>query len=184
MTQNDLYTVQPTFENEIVLLRPITDEDIPALLRCYSDVHAVPLFNSDNCNGDDFHYTTPEQMEKAVAFWRQSYLDRAFIRWAAVDQSLTEVVGTVEMFHRIADDADNHVGLLRVDLQSRFETRAFIHALLSLCLRHFFEGFEVERIITKAPPQARERITALEAAGFVPMSRTLGSYPFYYERIR
>ena len=37
-------------------------EDCDDLLEVYSDEAAVPLFNNDNCKGDDFHYKTKERM--------------------------------------------------------------------------------------------------------------------------
>ena len=182
MSQDAVYSAQPTYENELVLLRPLTQADAPALLRCYADPHAVPLFNSDNCHGDDFHYTTLARMQQALAFWAQSYQERQFVRWAVLDASLGEVVGTVEMFHRRAPDADDHAGVLRIDLQSARETRAFLHGVASLCVAHFYEAFEVNRILTKAVPRATERRAALEAAGFHPAPRGLAGYPFYFER--
>lgn len=183
---NELGTYQnpPVWENELILLRPVTLEDAQALLHCYGDVHAVPYFNSDQCNGDDFYYATVERMADAITFWEQSRERQEFVRWAVVDQSFGEVVGTVEMFHRRAPDAYDHAGILRVDVQSRMETRAFLHALLSLCLRHFYDAFEVERILTKAPPYAAERIIALTATGFVPLTDNMNGNPFYYERTR
>ncbi|MDD3212867.1 MAG: GNAT family protein [Eubacteriales bacterium] len=180
----DVYVRQPTYENELTLLRPVEAEDARALLQCYSDPHAVPFFNVDNCNGDDFYYTTVERMAEAIAFWNQSYRERVFVRWAVVDQAFGEAVGTVEMFHRIAEDEHNHVGLLRLDLQSRFETRAYIYTLLGLCLRHFYDDFSVERILTKAPPRAVERRAALTAAGFTPLEHGPLGLPDYFERKR
>lgn len=179
-----VYENPPRLENELVLLRPVTAEDAPALLSCYGDAHAVPYFNSDHCNGDDFHYTTAERVAAAIAFWEQSRARHEFVRWSVADQSLGEVVGTVEMFHRRAPDEHDHAGVLRVDVQSRLETRAFLYAVFSLCLRHFYDAFEVERILTKAPPFATERIFALEAAGFTPLTGNMNGNPFYYERTR
>jgi ribosomal-protein-alanine N-acetyltransferase len=178
----DVYAEQPSYENELVLLRPITSADVPALLNCYADPYAAPFFNADNCNGDDFRYRTPERMAEAIAFWERSYRNHEFVRWAVEDQSTKEVAGTVEMFHRLADDEWNHMGVLRIDLWSRYETRAFVYALTSLCLRHFYDAFEVETILTKAVPQAAERVAALTAAGFAPLDVGMCGYPHYYER--
>lgn len=50
----DVYEFCPEFENDKFLLRLISEEDTNDLLRVYSDVKAVPFFNGDNCNGDDF----------------------------------------------------------------------------------------------------------------------------------
>ena len=184
ISEAEVYENRPCLENELVMLRPVTREDAAALLRCYGDTHAVPYFNSDHCNGDDFHYTTVERMAEAITFWEESRARREFVRWSIVDQSLGEVVGTVEMFHRRAPNDDDPAGVLRVDVQSRMETRAFLHAVISLCLRHFYDAFQVRRILTKAPPFATERIIALEAMGFSPRADDTNGKPFYYERTR
>ena len=76
----------PVYENENYLLRLVEVSDAPDLLLVYSDEKAVPYFNSDNCNGDDFHYTTPERMESAIGFWRTAYAQNAFVRWAVIDR--------------------------------------------------------------------------------------------------
>ena len=51
------YEKCPVYENENYLLRMVRKEDKEDLLKVYSDEKAVPFFNSDNCGGDDFHYT-------------------------------------------------------------------------------------------------------------------------------
>ncbi|MCE5343173.1 MAG: GNAT family N-acetyltransferase [Eubacteriales bacterium] len=184
MTLSEIYTRQPVLENELVRLRPIVAGDAAALLPCYSDPHAVPFFNADNCNGDDFHYTTLARMEQAITFWQESYQTRQFVRWTVEDQALGEVIGTVEMFHSGGEEFGGPWGILRIDLQSRYETRAFLYAVVALCLRHFYDDFEVERILLKAVPRATERRAALEAAGFTPLSAGPHGYPHYYERKR
>ena len=70
---NEIYKECPTYTTNNLTLRFIQLEDATELLRCYSDEKSVPLFNSDNCNGDDFHYTTIERMEEAIEFWQCSY---------------------------------------------------------------------------------------------------------------
>lgn len=74
------YETCPVFENENYLLRLITPADAEDLLQVYSDEKAVPYFNSDNCNGDDFHYTTLKRMQEAVQFWEFSYQHGYFVR--------------------------------------------------------------------------------------------------------
>ena len=100
----DVYEYCPQFENEKFLLRLISTEDTGDLLKVYSDVDAVPFFNSDNCNGDDFHYKTLERMKQAVDFWIFSYNERYFVRWTIIDKETKEAVGTIELFHREADE--------------------------------------------------------------------------------
>lgn len=60
-------------------------------------------------------------------------------------------------------------GILRVDIASRYETRALLSELFTLAAGRFFPKFQVDRILTEAVPAAVERIDALTAAGFVPV---------------
>ena len=69
----NIYKTFPTLENDKYILRPVLDADLDNLLKVYSDVKAVPLFNSDNCHGDDFYYTTKARMKQALDFWKQAY---------------------------------------------------------------------------------------------------------------
>ena len=57
-----IYQDCPEVKTERFLLRLTGEQDCEDLLKVYSDVKAVPLFNSDNCHGDDFYYTTLERM--------------------------------------------------------------------------------------------------------------------------
>lgn len=63
----DIYKECPIYENQRISLVQTTMEDAEELLKCYPDEKAVELFNSDNCNGDKFHYTTLEKMKQAMA---------------------------------------------------------------------------------------------------------------------
>ena len=165
----DVYERRPVYENELIRLRPLEKDDAEALLQCYADPYAAPIFNADNCD-DDFRYHTLEQMQKAVDFWLYCYENRFFLRWTIVDQALDLPIGTVEMFHKEAEDGVHHTGVLRLDLRSSHETRGYVNAVLAECVRHFYEDFNVVTIYTKAVPTAVERRVALEACGFEPLA--------------
>lgn len=53
----------PTSESEKFIIRLFQDEDCDNLLKVYSDKNALPFFNSDNCDGDNFYYATKERKE-------------------------------------------------------------------------------------------------------------------------
>lgn len=127
----NVYENCPVFENEAYLLRLVKDSDTDDLLKVYSDEKAVPFFNGDNCHGDDFHYTTRERMAQAVEFWKESYKNGWFVRWAVIDKRTGEAVGTIENFHRDAGDFFTNCGLLRLDLRSDHETADDIRQILS-----------------------------------------------------
>ncbi|MCP9327906.1 hypothetical protein [Liquorilactobacillus satsumensis] len=54
--QQTIFENCPTFENEKLSLKRTILADMIDLLKVYSDKKAVLLFNSDNCDGDDFYY--------------------------------------------------------------------------------------------------------------------------------
>ena len=63
----------PVFEDDKYMIRLLKKEDLDGLLKVYSDEKSVPFFNSDNCDGDDFHYTTKERMAQAIDYWLFEY---------------------------------------------------------------------------------------------------------------
>lgn len=169
----DPYEKCPVYENETYLLRLVEAADAPDLLLVYSDKQAVPLFNSDNCNGDDFHYTTLERMQKAIEFWLWEYGRKGFVRWTIIDKTIQQAVGTIELFNRKSEDYFNDCGLLRLDLRSDHEEEAVISEILSLILAPAFELFDCQMIATKVPPLARARKSALTKYGFTDSEQKL-----------
>ena len=67
----DVYKNCPEYENEDYHVRMVCQEDRMDLLKVYSDKRAVPFFNSDNCGGDDFYYTTESRMKQG-GIWREN----------------------------------------------------------------------------------------------------------------
>ena len=169
----DVYKYCPNFENDKFLLRLISAEDTNDLLKVYSDADAVPFFNSDNCNGDDFYYKTLERMKQAVDFWIFSYNERYFVRCTIIDKEIKEAIGTIELFHREADEHFYECGLLRLDLRSDYENVAQIVNIISLIKEAAFELFTCNIIATKAVPKATERLQALHELGFVPSEKLI-----------
>lgn len=160
------YETCPVFENEKYSLRLVEASDAPDLLLVYSDEKAVPFFNSDNCHGDDFHYTSPERMRSAIEFWLREYRRKGFVRWTIIDKTIRHAIGTIELFNRNAEDYFNDCGLLRLDLRSDYEHEEAIFEILSLITPPTFELFNCRIIATKVPPLASERKRAVEKLGF------------------
>lgn len=136
------------------------------LLKVYSDEKAVPFFNSDNCGGDDFHYTTEKRMLEAINYWFFEYERKGFVRWSVIDKSSTKAVGTIELFHRKSNDYFTKCGLLRLDLRSDYELENKIINILSPILVAIFKMFHCNKIATKAISENKERISALNKLGF------------------
>ena len=183
----DVYQECPVLESGRFVLRPVKREDCPDLLRVYSDEQAVPLFNSDNCPGDDFHYQTPERMAQAIRFWEFSYQNRFFVRWSIVDRQTMEVVGTIELFRREAEDFFTDTALLRLDLRSDYEREDVLKEILILIVETACEMFNCDTITTKAVPAARARRNVLETIGFQESPNTLKGHdgtPYQHYFIR
>jgi ribosomal-protein-alanine N-acetyltransferase len=160
----------------------VKPEHCDDLLKCYSDRESVPFFNSDNCDGDDFYYSSRERMKKAMDFWHCSYKNKYFVRWAVKYDYRDDVVGTVEMFRNDGDEKlDGHYGVLRIDLRSDFEKAGVVGEILQIADSNFAEMFGVDYILTKSFPNSNERIAALENHGYKPLGRPFREiYPGYY----
>jgi hypothetical protein len=178
----DVYKVCPIYNNNHITLRQTVLGDAAELLKCYSDKNSVPFFNSDNCHGDDFHYTSIERMKQAIEFWNFSYINRYFVRWTIIINSTKEIIGTIEMFHRIAEDEFNHYGVLRIDIKSEYENRKNIDAILDIINESFYSLFDVKSILTKAFPAAKERVIALKKNGYIPLGKKFMVYDDYVVR--
>jgi ribosomal-protein-alanine N-acetyltransferase len=180
MIIEDVYAECPSYEKNLITLRQTNRDDAKELLSCYSDEMSVPFFNSDNCHGDNFYYTTIDRMRQAIDFWDISYKNRYFIRWTIILNGADKKIGTIEMFHRTAEDEFNHYGVLRIDLQSNYETKEIISEILEIADENFYDAFNVKAILTKAIPEAAERIISLEEKGYQTLGRKLLSYDDYF----
>lgn len=161
-----VYKSCPIYENEDYILRMVSQDDKSDLLKVYSDEKAVPFFNSDNCHGDDFHYTTEDRMAQAIDYWLLEYSRRSFVRWTIVSKAANEAVGTIELFHRDSSDYFTNCGLLRLDIRSDYETSGEIIKILELIIDPTYYLFHCDKIATKAISSATERIKALNQLGF------------------
>lgn len=169
----DVYKSCPVMENNQYVLTLVTMKDAPDLLKVYGDERSVPLFNSDNCHGDLFYYSTLDRMEEAIRFWISEYEKKRFVRWGIFVKEKKEVVGTIELFHRDSVDYFHDCGLLRLDLRSDYERKVVIEDILSLVVPNTWELFDCSLIATKAVIEAKERIQALLALGFSPTGHML-----------
>ncbi len=180
----DVYKECPILKNDFTILTQTTMEDVEELLKCYSDKDAVKFFNSDNCHGDDFYYTTVERMKQAIDFWNFSYKNRYFVRWTVSLNDINEKIGTIEMFNRGSEDEFNCYGVLRIDLQSKYEKQKYIDDILEIANENFFELFNVNYIITKAITDASERILSLKNKDYVPLNKKIMGYDDYFIRTK
>lgn len=169
----DIFRECPVLENERFVLRPVEDEDCDDLLKVYSDKCALPFFNSDGCNGDNFYYATKERMSQALAFWRLAYQNGWFVRLSIVEKEAANVIGTVELCLRVSDDPFNHMGVLRVDVRSDYEKESVLYDIFTLVTPRVSDMLGCEGVLTKAPIYAVERMQAIQKAGFTKSAHLL-----------
>lgn len=168
-----IYETCPVLESGNFLLRAVEREDLDDLLKVYSDENALPFFNSDNCHGDNFYYTTPERMAEAMDFWKYSYDNGWFARLSIVDKAASGVMGTIELCLRVSEDAFHNMGVLRVDVRSDYEKEDVLADIFALITPSIPKLLGCDGIITKAPIYAVERIKALQKVGFTKSEHLL-----------
>ena len=169
----NIYETFPVLESERFKLRIVETEDCSDLLQVYSDKNALPFFNSDNCDGDNFYYATEERMAQALDFWKLSYENGWFARVSIIDKLASSVIGTIELCLRVSEDEFNNMGILRIDVRSDYEKENMLYEIISLIVPHISEMLGCDGIITKAPIYAVERIKALQKAGFTKTEQLL-----------
>ena len=170
----NVYEKCPVLQSERFTLRLVEEADAPALLKVYSDESTVRLCNSDNCHYGTFRLSTLEETQQCIRAWLQEYGLGHFVRWAVVAEG--EAIGTVELFHREAQDAFNHHGLMRIDLRSDHETEGELVELLELLHQHVYELFDCPILATKAPGFALVRHQALVKCGYICSASKLISH--------
>lgn len=178
----NIYETCPTLESEKYILRSVKNTDCDDLLTVYSDKRALPFFNSDNCDGDNFYYDTKERMRNAIGFWHMAYDNGWFVRLSIVDKVAASVIGTVECCLRVSDDAFDHMGILRVDVRSDYEKENALYDIFSLITPELDEMLGCDGVLTKAPIYAVERIKAIRKAGYTKSEHMLiGKTGFAYD---
>ena len=161
-----VYEACPALESDRYLLRLCRHEDVDDLLKVYGDRNALPFFNSDNCDGDNFYYASKERMTEALRFWRTAYENGWFARLSIVDKAVDAVIGTVELCRRVSEDAFDNMGILRVDVRSDYERENELYAVFSLVTPEIENMLVCKGVLTKAPIYAVERIRAVQRAGY------------------
>lgn len=180
VTTESPYEQCPVLAGENLELRLVSLDDAADLLNCYSDPRAHLLFNADNCT-DQFAYSTLEEMRQAITFWLEEYKRKYYVRFSIIDQTSGQAIGTVEMFTKQAGLEAIPVGVLRIDLQSSFESEAVVEDLIQIVEANFPKYFAYTAILTKVVNIAENRIKVFQRRGFGPLrDKTLMNFDDYY----
>ena len=170
-----LLEIEDLTNKEIVdfSLRNLTINDWKELIVVYKDAMCIPFFNSDNCHGDIFYYSTEERMKKAINFWLESMSKGYFVRRVIVDNSNNRAIGTIEYFVRNNEENYNDAIVLRVDVHHYYEKKKPLVKIFRLAVKEAFETCNCNNLITKGWEYAVERRNALQFLGFNEMSEPL-----------
>ena len=169
----NIYNACPIIENDRYTIRLFDNNDCDDLLKVYSDKNALPFFNSDNCDGDNFYYVTKERMAEAISFWKMAYDNGWFVRLSIIDKAISSVIGTVELCLRVSEDEFNNMGILRVDVRSDYEQEDALYDIFSLITPKLEEMLGCKGVLTKAPIYAVERVKAIKKVGFTKSEHLL-----------
>jgi RimJ/RimL family protein N-acetyltransferase len=162
---NNPYDKCPVFETEKFIIRLVEKSDAEDLLGCYSDVNAQKYFNAYNCTSD-FKWKTLEEINEYMDFWIQAYNDRAFVRFSIVQKLIKKAIGTIEFF-------GGPYGVLRIDIKSEYEKEEYLKDIIEISVNNFYKLFNTNRIITKAIPEAVDRINVLMDYGFIEYTQDM-----------
>jgi hypothetical protein len=177
------YEKCPTYETEQYIIRRVEEKDAKDLLECYSDHEAEKLFNSDNCTSN-FIYKSLEEMKQCIMLWMEHYHSKYYVRFSIIDKRYEKAIGTIEFFAKPVNyNGIFKVGLLRLDLATKYENVKTIEEILDLVNHNFYYDFEVKHIITKAIPIAKQRIVALNDKEYKKLQdKTIVPYNSYFIR--
>lgn len=173
------YDVPPVYESKQFLLRLVSQEDAADLLTCYSNPEAQKIFNADTCTSD-FCYSSLHEMKACIDEWLDAYNQRQYVRLSIIDRQNQKAVGTVEIF---ASDKYQGLGILRIDIHPQYEDKEHLGVLLRVA-DSFFHDFGCHSIVSKAIPDAKERILALTKQGytFYPANSEWDRKEYYIKR--
>jgi hypothetical protein len=164
----DPYEKCPEYESVNFFLRLVSMDDAEDLFACYSDPEAQKFFNADHCTSD-FKFSTLGHMKAYMAGWMDAYKKRHFIRYSIIDKNIGKAIGTMEIFGGARGGKRDEFGVLRIDIQHEYENEASLDELIKIS-DSFFYDVSTERFITKAIPEAAQRINALIQNGYAPAS--------------
>lgn len=178
LTENnrpDPYDKCPTYFSKTFSIRLISMDDVEDLAECYSNPESQRFFNFDpSDNYDYFVGFTLEQMREMIWGWiNKDYKTRFFVRFSIIDNTLNKAIGTLEMY------PPDERGILRIDLAPEYEYQNYIIELLELS-DNFFYDFNCTMIVTKAIPEAFERVAALKKCGYTPYPKNPSWNREYY----
>ncbi len=161
----DPYSDMRTIESDNFTLRLVSFDDAERLVGCYSDPLAALTFTDDNCDFG-FFVRNSDGVRNMIHFWLEEYGNKVYARLAIVPKGCASAVGTIELFNRGRHGQYDDVGILRLDIESAYETKANIRELVSAVMFDLSDAFDIKALLIYAPEIAAARVSALKSLGF------------------
>lgn len=155
--KEELFSGYRALQSERLLLRKITDQDIPDIFEIYSNREVMLYFD------DRYAFESIAEAEQMVSGYDKALHDKTEMRWGIVLKDTGKLVGTCG-FHAISD---YHKRIeIGYDLNRDYWGKGIMKEALSLIIDHAFEHSEVNRIEAFVePPNTASRVL-LEKLGF------------------
>jgi RimJ/RimL family protein N-acetyltransferase len=168
------YEKCPVFETEKFILRLVEKTDAEDLLECYSNEITQKYANSDNCNSD-FTFDNIDEMNRCIESWISEYEHKKYIRFSIIYKVTQKAIGTIEIFGSKKQKFGTlaSCGILRIDIHPHFETKEYLKELVYISIDKFYTLFNIENIVTKVIPEAKNRVEILMNYGFKKLTNEI-----------
>lgn len=146
----------PVLTTERLVLRPLTQQDAPALFAIYSDPAVVRYWSAEPWTDISF-------AEAAIARALECYRDETDIRFAVELAETGELIGTVNLHHFFNQNRRCELGYA---LGSAHWGKGYATEAITAALDHGFRAVDLNRIEADIDPRNRPSAKVLEKLGF------------------
>jgi ribosomal-protein-alanine N-acetyltransferase len=146
----------PTIEAERVVLRWLSEDDVPALYRIFSDPEVMRYWSTEPFDGE-------AAAVEYLAQIHQCYADRSLFQWGVALKDGGGVIGTCTIFAIMDRHRRAEIGYA---LGREHWGRGYMREALTALLRFAFRTLDLNRIEADVDPRNRASIASLERLGF------------------
>ena len=156
----------PSIETERLILRPIVEEDAPALFAIFADPQLMVYWSMPP-------FTALEQAEALAreigALWRS----RTLLQWGVTRRERGGVIGTVTLSQWSRSHRRAELGYI---LARAHHGRGYAREAVAGVLRFAFETMDLHRVGADTDPENERSIGLLRSFGFTREGQTRQSY--------
>jgi len=155
--KEELFSNYRELQSQRLLLRRITNRDIPDIFEIYSNREVMLYF------ADRYAFESIAEAEQMVSDYENALRDQNSMRWGIELKESGKLIGTCG-FHAISD---YHKRIeIGYDLNRDYWGKGIMKESLSLIIRHAFEESDVNRIEAYVEPPNTASASLLKKLGF------------------